>query len=407
MRENRSLRWWRSPRHTFLRRALFQVHLWSGLLLCLYVLVISLSGSILVFKDEIEHAADPALFDLADTGSYAPLDQILADVRQAYPRFQALGIDRLNDPKHSAVIYLQPRNGRSIEQWMVYVDRHRGKILGAQSRYGGFLGFCANLHYYLLAGERGYTANGVLAIAFLLICATGWLLWWPGARRVAAGLRIHWRARLKRLNWDLHTVGGFWSNPLLIAVVITGVYFVFPQPILRSLTWLSGEGTKAVEAYLATPESKHSTVPRIPAQLALERAEKALPAGEQLRYLSFPENGAAVFEGIADTVGAPPYAKPVRVFIDQFSGAVLGMVDGRHLPWGLRASTYVYAVHFGSFAGLISKTVWFLLGVVSSVLVVSGLIMYWNRFLGPRWKALRAQPEQATFDEELTGARHR
>jgi len=44
------------PRRLWWRKAIFQIHLWVGLVLCLYVLIIGVTGSILVFESEIEHA---------------------------------------------------------------------------------------------------------------------------------------------------------------------------------------------------------------------------------------------------------------------------------------------------------------------------------------------------------------
>src|SRR4051812_32754505 len=50
--------WLRRPQNVWLRRATFQVHLWTGVALGLYVLVISVSGSAIVFRNEIYKAAD-------------------------------------------------------------------------------------------------------------------------------------------------------------------------------------------------------------------------------------------------------------------------------------------------------------------------------------------------------------
>ena len=44
---------------TRLRRALFQVHLWIGIALGLYVLLISVSGSVIVFRREMDRALCP------------------------------------------------------------------------------------------------------------------------------------------------------------------------------------------------------------------------------------------------------------------------------------------------------------------------------------------------------------
>jgi uncharacterized iron-regulated membrane protein len=45
--------WLRRPRKTFLRRAMFQIHLWSGLILGLYIVVVCVSGSALVFRHDL------------------------------------------------------------------------------------------------------------------------------------------------------------------------------------------------------------------------------------------------------------------------------------------------------------------------------------------------------------------
>src|SRR4029077_6001850 len=62
-------RWLRQPQNVWLRRALFQVHLWTGIALGLYVLVISISGSAVVFRNEIYRAAGqgPRIVEVKDT----------------------------------------------------------------------------------------------------------------------------------------------------------------------------------------------------------------------------------------------------------------------------------------------------------------------------------------------------
>jgi hypothetical protein len=45
--------WLQRPQNVWLRRALFQIHLWTGVGVGLYVLAISISGSASVFRNEI------------------------------------------------------------------------------------------------------------------------------------------------------------------------------------------------------------------------------------------------------------------------------------------------------------------------------------------------------------------
>ena len=53
-------RWVRQPQKIWLRRAVFQVHLWSGIAIGLYILMISVTGSVLVYRNEL-FSASPAV----------------------------------------------------------------------------------------------------------------------------------------------------------------------------------------------------------------------------------------------------------------------------------------------------------------------------------------------------------
>jgi uncharacterized iron-regulated membrane protein len=47
-------RWLHHPESVWLHRALFQIHLWVGMVAGLYVLVMSLSGSMIVYRNQLE-----------------------------------------------------------------------------------------------------------------------------------------------------------------------------------------------------------------------------------------------------------------------------------------------------------------------------------------------------------------
>ncbi len=63
-------RWIRQPQTVWLRRALFQLHVWSGLILGLYICFISVTGSVLVYRNELylATAPDPDLGGSIPTG---------------------------------------------------------------------------------------------------------------------------------------------------------------------------------------------------------------------------------------------------------------------------------------------------------------------------------------------------
>ncbi|MEJ0006700.1 MAG: PepSY-associated TM helix domain-containing protein [Steroidobacteraceae bacterium] len=58
----------RHPQSVWLRRMLFQVHLWVGIGLGLYIFVVSLSGSLIVFRRELDRTLCPGTLVVTPSG---------------------------------------------------------------------------------------------------------------------------------------------------------------------------------------------------------------------------------------------------------------------------------------------------------------------------------------------------
>jgi len=71
-----------------------------------------------------------------------------------------------------------------------------------------------------------------------LLCFTGAILWWPGIRSWRRSLTIDWKANWSRLNWNLHSVLGFWGFAFIFLWGISGIYLCFPQPFHAAVDWL-------------------------------------------------------------------------------------------------------------------------------------------------------------------------
>ena len=73
------------PRKLWLRRALFQVHLWGGVLLSVYVVVIALTGSVLVFRSELTRAMLPKQLSTYDSRHIASVEKVVQRFSATYP----------------------------------------------------------------------------------------------------------------------------------------------------------------------------------------------------------------------------------------------------------------------------------------------------------------------------------
>jgi len=170
-------RWVRQPQKVWLRRAVFQVHLWSGVGLGLYIFFISVTGSVLVYRNELYVAAapDPAA---SDTEAYA----------------ESTGV------------------------WLV------SKLI--------------ELHDDLLGGPAGRRVNGLGAVAVLLVALTGLVIWWPGIKRWRRSLTLRRGVGWKRFIWDLHSAVGFWSFGFVLIFGLSGIYLCYPEQVQVLADWL-------------------------------------------------------------------------------------------------------------------------------------------------------------------------
>src|SRR5271170_7448778 len=65
------------PRKLLLRKALFQVHLWTGIALSIYVVIIALTGSLLVFEDELTATTLPSGLGAYNSARTAPVPEVM------------------------------------------------------------------------------------------------------------------------------------------------------------------------------------------------------------------------------------------------------------------------------------------------------------------------------------------
>ena len=228
-------RWIHQPRSVWVRRALFQVHLWAGLSLALYIVAISLTGSILVFRVELLNHFDREPVRVAPIGNRLDEAGLAAAARAAYPGYEVTRTFDGRDPDQAVELWLE-RDGRRLQKLF---DPFTGRDLGNAVPAGiRFTSWTLELHDSLLLGETGHAVNGAAGVLFTLLAMTGIVIWWPGRRAWRRSLYVQVRAPWKRVNWSLHSTAGFWTVALLFIWGLSGVYLVFPGPFMAAADFI-------------------------------------------------------------------------------------------------------------------------------------------------------------------------
>lgn len=223
---------WKQPKPTFLRRALFQIHLWTGVGVGLYMVFISLTGSAVVFRRDLNQSLlgnIPAKDVPADAKRLSE-EELRAAVLRQYPGYT---ITRVAASRRR----LAPSEATLTRDGEVFQERfnpYTGADMGnAHPRAVAVMEWFTDLHDNLLTGETGRKVNAVGGALLCVLCITGLVIWWRASGAWYKGFFFNPRSRWKRINFDLHAALGLWGLLILFLWGVSGIYFGFPDSFMK------------------------------------------------------------------------------------------------------------------------------------------------------------------------------
>jgi uncharacterized iron-regulated membrane protein len=331
----------RRPQGLWLRRAIFQIHLWIGIAVGLYVVAISVSGSALFFRNLVNQAA-PGRKIVTGSGPLLTKAELIQAATRAYPGYVVSSVYQGRNPGQEVEISLDRGGKRKTRIFDPYTGRDMGEAVPFMLQAESWL---LDLHVNLLSGPTGRIVNGIAGILLTLLAITGAVIWWPGIRNWRRSLTINFRSNWKRINFDLHSAVGFWTFAFFFMWSFTGVYLVFPMPF-----------DALINRFAPLDYYRLVSAPSAPPSMTFIR--------------------------VADQVPVP---RPRRRRIIHYSA-------------GDQVIRTLFGAHFGNFAGLKTRILWAVLGLAPPLLFITGALMWWNRVLSREGRRLRRalEPVQET-----------
>jgi uncharacterized iron-regulated membrane protein len=224
-----------------LYRMLWRWHFYAGLFCIPFVIVLSISGSLYLFRPQIEDLIDRPYLNLERTGAPATQDAIVAAATGAVPGSGLASIVLPERPNQAARVIVSDDG----VQTRVYVHPDTLAILKSVREDQRFRRIVFNLHGELLMGTPGTLVVELAASWAIVMVLTGLYLWWPRQARGLAG--VLWprlREGPQRFWRDLHAVTGVWVSAFALFLLVTGLPW--------ALVW--GEGLKQVRQWTSTVE---------------------------------------------------------------------------------------------------------------------------------------------------------
>ncbi len=367
------------------RKLWLQVHLWLGLSLGLVLAIIGLTGSVLVFWQELDQALNPGLYQTSTLPDKPkPLDEIIAAGEQAAPQgWQSIWLEAPQQADENYVFAFgypeaspPPEQAQSLN---IAVDPYTAKVIGKRVFYHAWnplkhslVGFFFKLHYALFLGETGITLIGILGVLFFISVLSGLILWWPLTGNWRRVLTIKRRASVERFNHDLHQSAGFYSLIVLLALLVSGIYFNLPDQF-RWLVERFSPLTPEAEASTETKPSADSIV----LETALQQAQQVYSGGTLQYYsLSGGQQGliTACFRNVPEL---KPYILTDRCLVlSRANGKLIQIIDPAHGSTGDVFMQWQWPLHSGQAFGWTGRILVFLTGLICPVLFVTGVIRW-------------------------------
>lgn len=347
---------------------LFKIHSWSALVVCLPLLLICVTGSILVFKHEIDSLLMHDKVRVEPASERQSLDTLLDKTNTLYPDYEAVGWVLFEDPARADLIYLM-QHGTSDWSYIL-MDQYRAELLAPVVSTTHYLtDWILELHFTLLLDDAGLLISGLIAITLCLLGITG--IWMH--RHFWRNLfTLRRKVRLVLYFSDLHKMVGIYASPILLVLGFTGAYWNIEHFIHEVEEHAAGAEHYKMEKRLYNDQ--------LSLQALHDQSERAI-GGFDATYITLPWEPGVDITFFGNVGSGNPllsqYASTVS--FDPQTGAQKANFDIRSAGLGAKTLDSFRRLHFGDFAGLPSRILWCIAGLMPLILAITGLTLWVKR----------------------------
>ncbi|MGJ8716529.1 MAG: PepSY-associated TM helix domain-containing protein [Maribacter stanieri] len=339
------------------RKIIWKAHSIIGLLVGIPLLIISLTGSILVFRYDIEAAYHPEIKNLTvPANGRLAYDTLIQQTIPNHPDYLITGWATFKESDVADIVFLMNREDPD-KTACIYVNPYTGKTLtDIEDPEGNLTGTLLELHTSLLTGDIGFIVVAIIGILMILLGVTGMIIYQKFWRRL---FKINWKSPIRSLTGNLHKRIGLLSSPFFIILGLTGTIW---------------------NIQLSLAEHRHHNAIPVEAsfwQCSIDKAvaatQKKMPTFKPT-YISLPhapERQVGVYGHHTDR----PFFRSDFCCNAKFhakTGAYEKHYDINDAPWYFQLYDSFRPIHFGDFGGIPIKILWCILGLSPAILAISG-----------------------------------
>ena len=365
------------------------LHLWLGLVSGIIVFIVSITGCLFVFQQEVSDFKYRSFIHIQPQQT-APLSisVLQRNAQAALGKQQHINfITAYKDNNRAWEFMAYKFNDTALTYFgnveyyrSAYVNPYTGIITGIKNYKYDFFTIVKYLHWSLLLKTSvGQPIVGYSTLIFVLLLLTGLVLWWPkkwNASTKQQAFKIKWKASFKRVNYDLHNVPGFYTIIPSVVLGVTGLVFSFSWVSSLVYVLATGSATQAVQpTFQSAPVAVTHGLQ--PLDVAYNTALQQLPNAKRIG-ISPPgsKDGVVYIYGYnLDDV----YYNSDQLLFDQYSGKLLYRRNNTDKNSGEKLLEMNYDIHVGAIGGIAGKIIAFVVSLICASLPVTGFLVWWGK----------------------------
>ncbi len=352
------------------KRNFFKIHSWIGIKLSILFFIVCFSGTIATISHELDWLLTPGI-RVKPTQEQVSKNLMRDNIKAEYPNGEITYWMKPGASYLADIVYVEEKGLRKY----VFLNPYTGEVQGdAQITIQRYF---RDLHYFLFipfqVGHFIVLAFGFLLLVSLLTALVFYKNWYSKlfVLKTGKGSLVFFRS--------LHRSIGLWSIPFSLLFAITGIWYFIERSDIGGIRELIYFDRPIVERN--EEEWKNLTL-MVDYDRAVQIAKEEIP-GLEVEKIGPPSRPGSPLYVYGKNEVPLVRSRANRVYIDPISYDVLAVLNANDLNFATWLNDIADPLHFGYWGGLITKLIWFLMGLGISSLVLSGI-----------WIAVKRQSKQ-------------
>ncbi len=369
------------------KKTLKKLHLWLGFISGIVIFIISITGCIYVFSEEIKEYThqDRNIIEVSKNTERIEIHEILKIAENTFDnKYSYQNIIIPNFPNRSISVIFEEVNEDAfwypdymVFNKTVYINPYTGKIVKIENTKWEFFNVIFWIHITLFMGYN--SVSNIIIISticvFIVMLITGLILWWPKKKQRHQSFSFRWKksTRWKRKNYDIHRILGFYSFSIALLMALTGLFWV-SDSFNHSVKWFANGGNIYEEEY---EMSDHSIKKINVHDIIYNKVISDIPKTKYTLIRKHPNINIPfiVRSYIDETINY----KRIEMYFDRYTGKLLGKELFQNKNNGEKIQALNYDLHIGSIGGIPTKIISFLVSLMIASLPISGTLLWYGK----------------------------